>query len=78
MDNIKNILNSKKRIDWHDFNYILYEKERKGLGEGGTKAVLPDHDLAEAQNISDIFGYNGFLSDRISLNRSVKDIRPIG
>lgn len=62
-------------IDWHDWNLIKEDESRTGLGEQGEAAYLnyyPPH----ATEISDIVGYNGYLSDKIALNRSLKDLRP--
>lgn len=64
-----------KKIDWHDYKLIAEEEKRVGIGEHGKKEKL-DESLKEEQD--DLFHQNGFnalLSDKISLNRSVPDIR---
>lgn len=69
----KNVLD--KMIDWHDYSFILQEKNRTGLGEHGASARLSPADEDERRKIFNQNGFNGLLSDRISLNRSVADIR---
>lgn len=65
------------KIDWHDWNLIEEEKSRTGLGEHGEKAYL-DFYPPHTKEINATFGYNGYLSDKIALNRSLKDLRPPG
>lgn len=66
-----------KQIDWHDWELIEREKSQtNGLGEKGGAAYLlyyPNYTKA----INDTHGYNGYLSDHIALNRSLRDLRPI-
>lgn len=69
----KNVL--EKMIDWHDYPFILQEKNRTGIGEHGVSAHLSPHDEEERRRVFNQNGFNGLLSDRISLNRSVADIR---
>lgn len=67
-----------KKIDWHNYELIKLENERNGIGEHG-KAVISDP--AEKKLEDELFnrnGFNAFLSDKISLNRSVPDIRHKG
>lgn len=64
-----------KLIDWHDYKLISEDQNRKGIGEHGKLEKL---DESEKENQDALFRQNGFnalLSDRISLNRSVPDIR---
>lgn len=63
------------RIDWHDWKLIDEDDQRIGIGEHGKSEFFwsyPKH----TKKINDTHGYNGFLSDRIALNRSLKDLRP--
>lgn len=62
-------------VDWHDWNLIEQDKYRSGLGEHGEPAHLSFYP-PYSKEISDIVGYNSYLSDKISLNRSLKDLRP--
>lgn len=63
------------KIDWHDYKYIQSEKQRSGTGEHGVPAFLSPQLEDERKRLFDQNGFNGLLSDKISLNRSVKDIR---
>jgi hypothetical protein len=66
---------SREKMDWHDYKFMEYEANRTGLGEQGKEAVLTKVDgiLKNATYHAD--GYNGYLSDQISLNRSLPDTR---
>jgi hypothetical protein len=62
--------------DWHDHEFMDYEAHRKGLGEQGVRVVDPevfDEPLRKAIYAAN--GYDGYLSDRVSLFRSVPDLR---
>lgn len=63
------------KIDWHNWELIEAEKLRFGLGEHGEAAYLWYYPPS-TRKINDTHGYNGYLSDRIALNRSLKDLRP--
>ncbi|KAM8900637.1 polypeptide N-acetylgalactosaminyltransferase 10 [Spinachia spinachia] len=62
-----------RRRDWHDYDAIRRDSSRSGNGEQGK--AFP---LTEADRVDQAYRENGFniyVSDRISLNRSVPDIR---
>jgi hypothetical protein len=62
--------------DWQDHAFMDYEAHRKGLGEQGVRVMDPkifDETLRKAIYAAN--GYDGYLSDRISLFRSVPDVR---
>jgi polypeptide N-acetylgalactosaminyltransferase len=63
------------KIDWHDYQKMMAEKRRVGLGEMGQPAKLSGRKRMQERQIFEQNGYNGLLSDTISLNRSVPDIR---
>lgn len=63
------------KIDWHDYKFIEAEKLRHGIGEHGVPAFLSPNLEEERKELFDQNGFNALLSDKISLNRSVKDIR---
>lgn len=65
----------RKKIDWHDYKFIEAEKSRTGIGEHGAPAFLPPGLDDERKRLFDQNGFNALLSDKIALNRSVKDIR---
>lgn len=64
-------------IDWHDYEFIEYENLRSGLGEQGT-GVLRDEDSPTVKELQAEYGYNAYVSDIISVNRSTVDNRPKG
>lgn len=68
----------KLKIDWHNYKRIAAEKLRTGIGENGAPAFLPSGLEAEHREFYDQHGFNALLSERIALNRSVKDIRHKG
>lgn len=72
---IKTSLSRNHKIDWHDWDAIEKEEMRNGLGEHGQPAYLSTYPL-ESGDINDTFGYNGHLSDKIALDRSLNDLRP--
>lgn len=63
------------KIDWHDYKVIEAEQLRQGIGEHGAPAFLSSDLEDERKRLFDQNGFNALLSDKISLNRSVKDIR---
>lgn len=66
---------NRMKIDWHNYQLIEAERRRTGIGEHGVPAFVPDDEEAERKRLFDLNGFNGLLSDYISVNRSVKDIR---
>lgn len=64
-----------RKIDWHDYSYIEYEKNRVGIGEHGKPAHLSEEEEKKRIELFALNGFNGLLSDKIALNRSVADIR---
>ncbi len=63
--------------DWQDYEVMKKDKVRTGQGEQGKPVVLPRD--TETQKLEDqiyrVNGFDGLVSDQISLNRSIKDIR---
>ncbi|KAJ8725219.1 hypothetical protein PYW07_016177 [Mythimna separata] len=64
-----------ERIDWHDYKQIEDERKRVGIGEQGKPATLPPTDADLEKELYSVNGFNGALSDKIALNRSLPDIR---
>ncbi|XP_072302075.1 polypeptide N-acetylgalactosaminyltransferase 10-like [Eucyclogobius newberryi] len=62
-----------RRIDWHDYEAIKRDTAKSGNGEQGKAFPLGDADRVEQAYREN--GFNIYVSDRISLNRSVPDIR---
>lgn len=67
---------SNLRIDWHDWELIEADKQRTGIGEQGEDAYLSWYPES-SKLINDTYGYNGYLSDKIALDRSLSDLRPL-
>lgn len=64
------------KIDWINYDFIEYEKQRNGPGEQGQPVVLDDHDeIILSNKLIREFSYNVIASDKISLNRSLPDSR---
>jgi len=62
-------------VDYHDYRLIEAETKRVGLGEQAKPAEPPGatKDQLDASYLG--YGFNGILSDAISLNRSIGDMR---
>ncbi|KAM7346395.1 N-acetylgalactosaminyltransferase 4-like [Cochliomyia hominivorax] len=62
--------------DWEDFELMMEDFQRKGMGEQGEAAYLQNDTLKELEKkLSMENGFNALLSDYISVNRSVADVR---
>ncbi|XP_037820238.1 N-acetylgalactosaminyltransferase 4-like [Lucilia sericata] len=62
--------------DWHDWAAINRDHHRTGLGERGMPAYITDEtQKAMEHEMSMDNGFNALLSDYISVNRSVPDVR---
>lgn len=65
--------------DWHDYTGMERDAKRVGFGEQGKRATNNDEstrDLERKMSLEN--GFNAYLSDMISVNRSVPDIRNKG
>ncbi|XP_067088073.1 LOW QUALITY PROTEIN: polypeptide N-acetylgalactosaminyltransferase 10, partial [Osmerus mordax] len=62
-----------RRKDWHDYEAIKRDAARSGNGEQGKAFPLTDADRVDHAYREN--GFNIYVSDRISLNRSLADIR---
>lgn len=63
--------------DWHDYDYIELDGKRRGFGEQGEAVHLTDP--AEISLNAKLYNATGFavvISDKISVNRSIRDTRP--
>ena len=63
------------KIDWHDREFISKEQKRTGPGEQGKGVDLQSNEHSLSQSSYDGNGFSGFVSDKIALDRAVKDIR---
>ena len=69
---------SYEKKDWHDYSFMQYEATRVGPGEQGEGLKLTDpKDILEDARLAAEDGLHVFTSDRISVNRSIIDTRPI-
>ncbi|KAI5732458.1 hypothetical protein M8J76_000430 [Diaphorina citri] len=66
-----------KKIDWHNYDQISAESKRVGIGEHGVPVHLDfkKYDKSKYDELFKVNGFNAYLSDMISLNRSIPDIR---
>ena len=70
------LVDSKCR-DWHDYDYIEYEKQRSGPGEQGHGVKLTEpSDIELNAKLYNETGFSVVVSDKISVNRSIVDTRP--
>uniref|UniRef100_A0A3Q3DLR7 Polypeptide N-acetylgalactosaminyltransferase n=1 Tax=Hippocampus comes TaxID=109280 RepID=A0A3Q3DLR7_HIPCM len=65
--------NGLQRKDWHNYEAIKRDASRSGNGEQGKPFPLTDADRVDQAYREN--GFNIYVSDRISLNRSIPDIR---
>jgi len=65
-------------IDWHNWTQISIEGERVGPGEQGKPVQIPTEEEKEHQDLFRSNGFSGYASDKISIHRSVPDIRNKG
>ncbi|XP_049598035.1 polypeptide N-acetylgalactosaminyltransferase 10-like isoform X2 [Syngnathus scovelli] len=61
------------RTDWHDYDAMRRDAARVGNGEQGKPFPMSESDRADLAYREN--GFNIYVSDRISLNRSLPDIR---
>lgn len=65
--------------DWHDVKAMTRDAARRGLGEHGKPAYITNLSKRKLQReLSKKNGFNALLSDMISVNRSLPDIRDHG
>ena len=57
-------------------NYEEKSEPRVGPGENGAGVNLDDAEKRSAQSLIGVYGFNMVASDKISLDRRIKDTRP--
>jgi len=65
--------------DWINYRYKEFERFRKGFGENGEGVTLTDgNEIKLRDTIVNEFSMNGVGSDKISMDRSLPDVRHEG
>ena len=64
-----------RKIDWHDYKQLAAELKREGPGEQGAAVILSADDERLKHDLYKVNGFNAYASDKISLDRAIKDIR---
>lgn len=77
LSGIDRMSNDHYKRDWHDYRSMHNDQFDKSLGARGQPAQLPANTNLEKVNaMFKDHGYNAILSDKISMSRSLPDIRP--
>ena len=63
--------------DWHDYKFMEFEANQTGPGEQGKAFELTDKDREENDALLAKYGFYPLVSDKISVNRSVPDVRDL-
>lgn len=73
---LNSAIDDQELFDWHDYKFMYLESIREGPGENGSSIVLTDP-IEIKQNLVgyDVEGFYTSVSDKISPNRSVPDVR---
>ncbi|XP_055351703.1 putative polypeptide N-acetylgalactosaminyltransferase 10 [Paramacrobiotus metropolitanus] len=67
-----------KKIDWHNYQFMSDESRRRGPGEQGSSVMTSGDEASKKDQLYKENGFNALASDKIALDRSVKDIRHTG
>lgn len=68
---------SKEMKDWNNIKLLVDEKFRSGPGEHGAKYFTPGEPTKEEEELFRMTGHNALVSDKISLDRAVPDLRSV-
>lgn len=64
--------------DWNDYEQMIREREREGFGENGEAGVLTNpQEIAENERLYNETGFSVVISNKISVNRSIPDVRHV-
>lgn len=63
--------------DWNDYKLIKDDRSRVGFGEHGLKTFIDDEQSEVEDKLLKENGHNALVSDKISLNRSIPDLRSV-
>lgn len=65
-----------ERIDWNDYELMVNDALRTGFGEQGRGEKLTDlEEIKRNKKLFKTFGMSVVISDKISVNRSIPDLR---
>ncbi|KAH8237573.1 hypothetical protein KR038_010065 [Drosophila bunnanda] len=64
-----------KMKDWRDLHAMLLDRHRKGLGDMGRPVSISDTNAA-GKMLLGLHGFQAQVSDLISVNRSLPDVKP--
>lgn len=68
---------SNETRDWNDYRWMKEERTRFGYGEHGLKTYRDTESPAVEEALMQENGHNALVSDKISLDRSVPDLRSV-
>lgn len=63
--------------DWNNVELMVNEKFRKGFGEHGIKTFTVGEPTKAEEELITENGHNGMVSDKISLDRAIPDLRSV-
>lgn len=63
--------------DWNDYQWMKEERSRIGFGEHGLKTFRDSESPAVEEALMQENGHNALVSDKISLDRAVPDLRSV-
>lgn len=61
--------------DWHDWAMLNEEQKRQGPGEGGQAVIVDASENQKKEDLYRVNGFNALASDKMALDRSLRDIR---
>lgn len=65
-----------EKIDWNDYENLKSDSLRTGFGEHGKGEILTDpEEIKKNKELFNEFGMSVVISDKISVNRSISDLR---
>lgn len=64
-----------ERIDWHDYDFIEYEKTRIGPGERSGFSLTDPMEIKKNEEFLKNEGVSLVVSEKVSLTRALKDPR---
>lgn len=71
----KDLTNETK--DWNDYELMKEERSRIGFGEQGMKTFRDKETVMDEETLMRENGHNAIISDKISLERAVPDLRSV-